>query len=57
MPVEDGDIVLFPPYLKHYVVPQEKIDSDDKMRLTFSFNLYQITTMKHYAKNLEVNNE
>ena len=57
MSAEDGNIILFPPYLKHYVPPQRKIDSDDKMRLTFSFNLYQITTMKHYAKNLEVNNE
>ena len=52
MPVEDGDILLFPPYLKHYVPPQENIDSNDKMRLTFSFNLYQIMTMKQYAKNM-----
>ena len=39
IPVVDGDIVLFPPYLKHGVPKQEKINSDDKMRLTFSFNL------------------
>ena len=52
MPVQDGDILLFPPYLKHYVPPQENIDSNDKMRLTFSFNLYQIMTMKQYAKNM-----
>ena len=37
--VEDGDILLFPPYLRHYVPSQEGIDSDDKMRVTFSFNL------------------
>ena len=40
LPAEDGDILLFPPYLKHFVPLQEKIDSDDKMRLTFSFNLF-----------------
>ena len=40
VPAEDGDILLFPPYLKHFVPLQEKIDSDDKMRLTFSFNLF-----------------
>ena len=38
IPVDDGDMVLFPPYLKHYI-PEQKMDSDDKMRLTFSFNI------------------
>ena len=37
--VAEGDILLFPPYLNHYVPKQEGIDSDDKMRVTFSFNL------------------
>ena len=37
--VAEGDILLFPPYLNHYVPEQEGIDSDDKMRVTFSFNL------------------
>jgi hypothetical protein len=34
-PVEEGDVILFPPYLKHSV----STGSDAKMRLTFSFNL------------------
>ena len=36
-PVEDGDIILFPPYLPHGVesTPAHK----DKMRMTFSFNI------------------
>ena len=42
LPIEDGSILLFPPYLKHFVPEQETIDSDDKMRLTFSFNLFQM---------------
>jgi len=33
--VEDGDIILFPPYLKHRVPPRD----DNSTRLTFSFNL------------------
>ena len=33
------DILLFPPYLMHFVPEQKDIDSDDKMRVTFSFNL------------------
>ena len=32
--VQDGFVLLFPPYLRHSVT-----HSDDKMRLTFSFNL------------------
>jgi len=39
VPATEGDIVLFPPYLEHYVPVQNDIDSDDKMRLTFSFNI------------------
>lgn len=35
--VEDGDIILFPPYLEHYV--KEQPSSNNKMRLTFSFNI------------------
>ena len=36
-PVEDGDIILFPPYLPHGV---ESIPAhEDKMRMTFSFNI------------------
>lgn len=35
--VEDGDIILFPPYLSHYVNTGDEYK--DKMRLTFSFNL------------------
>ena len=36
-PVEDGDIILFPPYLEHSVAstPEHK----NKMRMTFSFNI------------------
>ena len=36
--VEDGDILLFPPYLLHSVksLPKHK----NKMRMTFSFNIY-----------------
>ena len=34
--VEEGDVILFPPYLKHMVRAH---DSDEKMRLTFSTNL------------------
>ena len=33
--LHDGDVILFPPYLKHCV----DLPSDAKMRLTFSFNL------------------
>lgn len=33
--ISDGVVLLFPPYLKHYVMPSR----DDKMRMTFSFNL------------------
>ena len=37
LPVEDGDIILFPPYLPHGV---ESIPAhEDKMRMTFSFNI------------------
>ena len=35
----EGDIILFPPYVEHFVTEQNGIDSDDKMRVTFSFNL------------------
>ena len=36
-PVEDGDILLFPPYLEHGVQPKD--EHQDKMRMTFSFNI------------------
>mgnify|MGYP003130045975 CR=1 FL=1 len=36
-PVEDGDIVLFPPYLPHSVA--SKFEHKNKMRMTFSFNI------------------
>jgi hypothetical protein len=35
--VKDGDIVLFPPYLDHYVNSQDW--HENNMRLTFAFNL------------------
>ena len=35
--VEDGDIILFPPYLDHSVKSEQK--PKDKMRMTFSFNI------------------
>ena len=35
--VEDGDIVLFPPYLPHNVKSLDK--HKDEMRMTFSFNI------------------
>lgn len=35
--VSDGDIILFPPYLDHYV--DEDDDRKNNMRVTFSFNL------------------
>jgi hypothetical protein len=35
--VEDGDIVLFPPYLEHSV--KSKLEHKNKMRMTFSFNI------------------
>ena len=35
--VEDGDILLFPPYLEHSV--QSEPQHKDKMRMTFSFNI------------------
>lgn len=35
-PVEDGDVILFPPWVNHEVVPDP---NQNKMRLTFSFNL------------------
>lgn len=35
--VDDGDVILFPPYLEHEVKPQ-KLD-EQEMRLTFSFNI------------------
>ena len=35
--IEDGDIVLFPPYLEHYVESEER--HKEKMRVTFSFNI------------------
>lgn len=34
--VNDGDILLFPPYLTHSV---SKVEKENPMRLTFSFNL------------------
>ena len=37
-PVEDGDIVLFPPYLPHSVA--SKFEHKNKMRMTFSFNIF-----------------
>ena len=36
-PVEDGDIILFPPYLPHSVA--SKFEHKNKMRMTFSFNI------------------
>ena len=36
-PVEDGDILLFPPHLEHSV--QSKPENKNKMRMTFSFNI------------------
>lgn len=38
--VEDGDIVLFPPYLEHHV-PDLQVDEKNKeqMRVTFAFNI------------------
>ena len=36
-PVEDGDIVLFPPYLEHSV--ESKPVHKNSMRMTFSFNI------------------
>jgi hypothetical protein len=35
--VEDGDIILFPPYLDHYIETENR--HKDNMRLTFSFNI------------------
>ena len=35
--VEEGDIILFPPYLQHSV--QSEPQHKDKMRMTFSFNI------------------
>jgi hypothetical protein len=35
-PVEDGDVILFPPWVNHEVVPDP---NQKQMRLTFSFNL------------------
>lgn len=35
-PVEDGDVILFPPWVNHEVVPDP---NQTQMRLTFSFNL------------------
>ena len=35
--VEDGDIILFPPYLEHSV--KSKQNPKDDMRMTFSFNI------------------
>jgi len=37
IPIEDGDILLFPPYLEHGVQPKD--EHQDKMRMTFSFNI------------------
>ena len=34
--IKDGDIILFPPYLKHTVPPS---GNSEKIRFTFSFNL------------------
>ena len=36
-PVEDGDIILFPPYLPHSV--ESTPTHQNKMRMTFSFNI------------------
>ena len=36
-PVEDGDIILFPPYLPHGV--ESTPAHQNKMRMTFSFNI------------------
>ena len=35
--VEDGDILLFPPYLEHSVICKDEYKN--KMRMTFSFNI------------------
>ena len=37
LPVDDGDILLFPPYLEHSV--ESTLTHKDKMRMTFSFNI------------------
>ena len=37
VPVEDGDILLFPPYLPHGVASKD--EHQYKMRMTFSFNI------------------
>ncbi len=34
--VDDGDVILFPPWMVHEVVPQKRVD---EMRLTFTFNI------------------
>ena len=39
--VEDGDILLFPPYLQHAV--ESKPHHKNKMRMTFSFNITLIS--------------
>ena len=36
-PVEDGDIILFPPYLEHSV--ESTVEHKNSMRMTFSFNI------------------
>lgn len=37
--VNDGDVILFPPYLEHEVILDKNISNKEKMRLTFSFNI------------------
>ena len=52
--VIDGSILLFPPYLKHFVPEQETIDSDNKMRLTFSFNLFLNLKLDKYKGDINM---
>ena len=51
IPTMEGDIILFPPYLEHFVPEQKNIVSDDNMRVTFSFNL--LNTNIHILKEEE----
>jgi len=49
IPTMEGDIILFPPYLVHFVPEQKNIVSDDQMRITFSFNLLN-TNIYHFKE-------
>jgi hypothetical protein len=41
--VNDGDIILFPPYLDHYIDEDEQ--RKDNMRLTFAFNMIPMVNL------------